>query len=102
MIKGTIKEIRDVEQQAENIVQDAKRQSAKISQEAKEASEKLYADMVSQAREKAEKLRESVEASGNQQTEEALKQAGVEIENMKAAAMSREKEAVDLIISELV
>ena len=51
MIEGTIKEIRDVEQQAENIVQDAKRQSAKISQEAKEASEKLYADMVSQARE---------------------------------------------------
>ena len=38
MIEGTIKEIRDVEQQAENIVQDAKRQSAKISQEAKEAS----------------------------------------------------------------
>ena len=91
-----------MEQQAENIVQDAKRQSAKISQEAKEASEKLYADMVSQAREKAEKLRESVETSGNRQTEEALKQAGVEIENMKAAAMSREKEAVDLIISELV
>ena len=47
-------------------------------------------------------MRESVEASGNQQTEEALKQAGVEIENMKAAAMSREKEAVDLIISELI
>ncbi|MGN0399975.1 MAG: hypothetical protein ACI4EO_07600 [Blautia sp.] len=102
MIEGTIKEIRDVEQQAENIVQDAKRQSAKISQEAKEASEKLYADMVSQAQQKAEKMRESVETYGNQQTEEALKQAGVEIENMKAAAMSREKEAVDLIISELI
>ena len=38
MIEGTIKEIRDAEQEAANIVADAKRQSEKISEEAKLAS----------------------------------------------------------------
>lgn len=53
MIEGTIKEIRDAEQEAANVVADAKRQSEKISEEAKLASEKLYSDMVSEAQQKA-------------------------------------------------
>ena len=53
MIEGTIKEIRDAEQEAANIVADAKRQSEKISEEAKLASEKLYSDMISEAQQKA-------------------------------------------------
>ena len=54
MIEGTIKEIRDAEKKADEMVQEAKRQSLKISQEAEEASKKLYADMVSEAQQKAE------------------------------------------------
>ena len=61
MIEGTIKEIRDAEQEAANIVADAKRQSEKISEEAKLASEKLYSDMISEAQQKAKKLRDSAE-----------------------------------------
>ena len=101
-IKGTIKEIRDAEKKADEMVQEAKRQSLKISQEADEASKKLYADMVSEAQQKAEKLRESAENSEKQRTDEALKQTEKEIENMKAAAIGRKNEAVDLIISELI
>ena len=52
MIEGTIKEIRDAEKKADEMVQEAKRQSLKISQEADEASKKLYADMVSDAQTK--------------------------------------------------
>ena len=36
MIEGTIKEIRDAEKKADEMVQEAKRQSLKISQEAEE------------------------------------------------------------------
>ena len=84
MIEGTIKEIRDAEKKAD------------------EASKKLYADMVSEAQQKAEKLRESAENSEKQRTDEALKQTEKEIESMKAAAIGRKNEAVDLIISELI
>ena len=72
MIEGTIKEIRYAEQEAANIVADAKRQSEKISEEAKLASEKLYSDMISEAQQKAKKLRDSAETFGKQQTDEAL------------------------------
>lgn len=58
--------------------------------------------MVSEAQQKAKKLRDSAETFGKQQTDEALLEAGKEIEELKSAAKSREKEAVDLIISELV
>ena len=42
------------------------------------------------------------ETFGKQQTDEALLAAGEEIKELKSAAKSREKEAVDLIISELI
>ena len=80
MIEGTIKEIRDAEQEAANIVADAKRQSEKISEEAKLASEKLYSDMISEAQQKAKKLRDSAEPFGgwkrNRKAEERGKKPG--------------------------
>lgn len=62
----------------------------------------MYSDLVSEAQQKAKKLRDSAETFGKQQTDEALLAAGEEIKELKSAAKSREKEAVDLIISELI
>ena len=81
MVEKTIKEIRETEQKADDIIAEAKSQSEKLLENAKKEAENLESGMIEQ---------------------EALKDVGKEIAEIKETAKSREKEAVDAIIESLV
>ena len=58
MVEKTIKEIRETEQKAEEIISNAKMQSTQILENAKQEAVTLKSGMIGEAQEKAEKTRE--------------------------------------------
>ncbi len=102
MVEKTIKEIRETEQQADDIIAEAKSRSEKLLENARKEAENLESGMIEQAQDAAKKACRVAQDAGKETLEEALRDVGKEIAEIKEAAKSREKEAVDAIIESLV
>ena len=102
MVEKTIKEIRETEQQADDIIAEAKSRREKLLENARKEAENLESGMIEQAQDAAKKACRAAQAAGKETIEEALRDVGTEIAEIKEAAKSREKEAVDAIIESLV
>lgn len=102
VVEKTIKEIRETEQQADDIIAEAKSRSEKLLENARKEAENLESGMIEQAQDAAKKACKAAQNAGKETLEEALRDVGKEIAEIKVAAKSREKEAVDAIIESLV
>ena len=101
MVEKTIKEIRETEQKAEEIISNAKMQSTQILENAKQEAVTLKSGMIGEAQEKAEKTR-SAGRAGEERLGAALKAADKEIAELRQIAKSKEEEAVQRIIQNLI
>lgn len=99
MVEETIRTIRETENKADGIVKDAEEQSVKILAGAKEKADEASAQIIGNARAEAKASEEQTKRDGDLREAEALARAQEDIRALKASAMEREKEAVDLVIS---
>ena len=102
MVEKTIKEIRETEQKAEEMISNAKLQSTQILEKAKQEAATLKSGMIGEAQEKAEKTKSAAQHAGEERLEAALKAADKEIAELRQLAKSKEKEAVQCIIQNLI
>lgn len=102
LVEKTIKEIRETEQKAEEMISNAKMQSAQILENAKQEAVTLKSGMIGEAQEKAERARSAAQHAGGERLEAALKAADKEIAELRQTAKSKEEEAVHLIIQNLI
>ena len=66
MVEKTIKEIRETEQKAEEIISNAKMKSTQILENAKQEAVTLKSGMIGEAQEKAEKARDAAQRAGEE------------------------------------
>lgn len=102
MVEKTIKEIRETEQKAEEIISNVKMQSTQILETARQEAVTLKSGMIGEAQEKAKKARDAAQRAGEERLGAALKAADEEIAELKQTAKSKEKEAVQRIIQNLI
>ena len=101
MVEETIQAIRETEKKADEIVKNAHDESERIIQEAREKASELSEKIISSARSEALAAAEKAKENGSLADADALSESEDEIRSLKASAMEREKEAVDLVISQL-
>lgn len=99
MVEETIRSIRETERQADGIVKQAEEKSRMIREETKAQAEKLAGEVIADARAKSLEAAENAKDSGDRAETEAMAETEKEIRELKASAMKRQAEAVDLVIS---
>ena len=101
MVEETIQAIRETEKKADEIVKNAHDESERIIQEAREKASELSEKIISSARSEALAAAERAKENGSLADADALAESEDEIRSLKASAMERKKEAVNLVISQL-
>lgn len=99
MVEETIRSIRETEKKADEIIREAEAKSLAIREEAGVNAAKVTEELISAARAKALAMAEQAKENGDRAEAEAMAETEKEISGLKASAMKREKEAVDLVIS---
>ena len=102
MVEETIRTIREAEKQADEIVKRAEEESGSILAEAKEKASALKEEAVQKARESAAAVTAEAQTKAAEAGEKDEQELSAEISKLKDAALKREAEAVDLVISQAV
>lgn len=102
MVEETIQVIRETEAKAEAIVKDAEVQCREILEEASKKAEGLKADRIQEMRKKADAMMEEAKEKGVQSQKAAMSDVENEMRILKEFAASKEGEAVNLVMSQLV
>lgn len=102
MVEETIRSIRETENRADGIVKEAEEKSLQILEEARIKAEEEKNNILDRAAAQAQAL----ESKAQEEADRTRRDAGESIrkcaEELKASALSRKSEAVDLVISELI
>lgn len=99
MVEETIRSIRETENRADEIVREAEEQSRSILEEAKNKAEQSADEILSRAREAARIAAGQAKEAGDREEADAMAETEKAVSALKERALSREKEAVDLVIS---
>ena len=102
MVEETIREIRTVEKQADEIVKEAREKSVDMARQAEEAARRLEEEITEKAGQTAKALALQAEERVRQKEEEAGAVLAKEIRELKASSEKKKEEASDLVISLLV
>ena len=102
MVEETIREIRKTEKRADEIVRSAGEESRKNIEEAGKEAAALKEKILHEAREKALQVTEEAQKKAEKTGKEAAQTLDGEIRKLKADALEREGEAVELVISRAV
>lgn len=102
MVEKTIHEIKETEAKADAIVKDAEIKSREILENAVKEAADIKAEQAQTAKQKAESDMARAKEAGAQSMSEVLSQIEQEVMNLKASALAKEEDAVNLVISQLV
>lgn len=102
MVEETIKAIKETEREAEQKIKAAEQEANAILEKAKQDADILKANKANEANGMADKAKETAKVRGDSLMAEALEKAKSEIIALKKSAAGKEKEAIQLIISQLV
>ena len=102
MVEETIRTIRETEKQAREIVENARKESGRIRKEAEERSGQIREEIIRNAREEAESVREQAHISGDASVRGAKAVIRNDTDRLRTSAKEKEKEAVEMVISMLV
>lgn len=102
MVEETIQVIKETEAKADAIVKDADAQCKKMLEQASQRVETLKAEQIAGAQKKAESMLQQAKAEGEKSQETAVLTVLKEVEALKELASQKEREAISLVITQLV
>lgn len=102
MVEETIKTIKETENAAEEIVRKAEATCTDILEKASAEAGNIKERAEAEAKESAATNLDAAKEMGKKSEQEALAEVEKEIASLKAAALSKESEAVSAIIAELI
>lgn len=102
MVEKTIHEIKETEAKADAIVKDAEIKSREILDDAGKEAACIKSEQAQKAKQKAESDMARAKEAGAQSMSEVLSGIELEVKNLKASALAREEDAVNLVISQLI
>lgn len=102
MVEETIKVIKETEAQAQAIVKEADVQCKKILEDASKEAEQLKADQIEAIRKNSDAMLADAREKGVQTQQAAMTNVENEMVALKELASGKEKEAINLVIAELV
>ena len=99
MVEETIRSIRETEKKADEIVRSAEEKSRETAEATKEQALRTADQIIKDARGQAAEVSVHAKQAGDRAEANALAETEKEVEALKASALGREKEAVELVIS---
>lgn len=102
MIQETIDEIKKVEEQAEKIIDDAKIKAQQMIDNAKLNAEKLQEEELQKAREQADRSVKKANLYRDINYQSTIDDSVIEVENLRKDVKDKEKDAISLIISQII
>lgn len=102
MIQETIDEIKKVEEQAEKIIDDAKIKAQQMIDNAKLNAEKLQEEELQKAREQANRSVKKANLYRDINYQSTIDDSVIEVENLRKYVKDKEKDAISLIISQII
>lgn len=102
MVVETIKVIKAAEAKAEAIVKGADEQCERILDDASKEAEQLKEDQIENMQEKAEAMMAEAKETDAQSQQTAMKNVEIIIEALKELGFTKEEEAINLVLAELV
>lgn len=102
MVEKTIHEIKETEAKADAIVKDAEIKSREILDHAAKEAAAIKAELAQTAKQKAESDMARAKEEGTQSMNKVLSEIELEVKNLKASALAKEEDAVNLVISQII
>lgn len=102
MVEETIQSIRETEKKADTVVKDAREKSQIILDQAKVEAQKVRTDILDKAKADAQTLARETEEKAALSEKAAEEMTAKSTEELKASARGKMKEAIELVISELI
>lgn len=102
MVEETIRSIRETEQKADAIVKEANEKKEQIMKDAQTAADELRRKLLEEATDNARRQGEEDQETAQGIEKQADKGLEEEISVLRKAAQKKRKEAVELVIKELV
>lgn len=99
MVGEMIQSIRETEKKAEETIRSAEEKSRETAENAKQQARSAAEQIIKNASLQAEEVIRLAKTQGERTEAQELARTQEKAESMKAAALGREKEAVDLVIS---
>ncbi len=102
MVEETIKDIKEVEKEADQVGADAQETCGKILDDANAQAKEIKANAEAEAKEKAQEAMKAAQEAGNASMQSSLDDVEQEIAAMKEAAKDKEDQAVSAVIDALI
>ena len=102
MLKNTLDQVRNAEQQAEKMIADAKKQAEELIKQAELGGSSQKAVTIARAEAAAGEEMANAVQRGEKLIADAKQKDLKDIESLKASAVSKETEAIDLITSKIL
>jgi len=102
MIENIIEQIKEAEEKAKEIMQETKKQHTDIVEKAYESREKMILEADTKAHEIMQTAESKAREDALREVKELTKEKEKQIENIRSLVLSKEQEAINIIIKEVL